>query len=285
MHDPMTQAFKICFPWWTYRPWPRGVKKWEDMTPRQRRRRDKHWKEGYRESWLTIWHVDPCKMPGAGDDSCGWFMRSYHGDKDVLEKIVKRFADDWDRVFVSEDTGKRYECGYFLPSGKTYLSVIGITLNLFFLAAAEHFESMGLKNARWGVARRWMQKHLFDIMLFTENPTDSLHDAFVMKWGGENKREERIRTTASCIYGWILRETRPWYRHPRWHIHHWKIDWHFGHRLLRWWKRRCKRCGGRISVKDNGVVADGWGVNTSLTCGKCSGISGPVDAVAKQAKV
>lgn len=271
MHDPMTQAWQLRFPWWTHRPWPRGVKKFEDMTPRQQRSRSKMFKEGYREAWLTIWHVDPCKGPG-GDDSCGWFKRSYHGDPDVLERIVKRFEWDWDRVFKS-DSGKEYFCGYFYPedagAGMPNMGVSAIVLNLFFMAVGEHFESYGYDN--WKMARRWMQKHLFDILLFAENPTDSLRDSIVRKWGTDTKREERIRSVASCIYGYILREEQKWWQHPRWHIHHWKIDWHFGYRLMRWWKRRCKKCGGRISVKDNGVVADGFSDSAPLTCGKCSG--------------
>ena len=40
---------------------------------------------------------------------------------------------------------------------------------------------------------------------------------------------------------------RPWYRHPRWHLWHWKIQWQFGQTLARYLFSRCSKCGGRFS--------------------------------------
>jgi hypothetical protein len=39
---------------------------------------------------------------------------------------------------------------------------------------------------------------------------------------------------------------RPWYKHPRWHIHHWRVQWHFGQTLHRWLLSRCAKCGRRF---------------------------------------
>lgn len=170
-------------------------------------------------SWwrFELWHIDP-KV-----DSCGWFMRAKHGDKKVLERIVERFEYDWDKTFTSEDSGNVYFTGWFCPNGDPYLSVHGIACNLFFMAALEHFGSREK-------AVKFCQKNLFEILFFAENPFDSLHDAITRKFedacnekNTERKRKERIESIASCIYGWILRETRPWYKEPRWHIHHWKL--------------------------------------------------------------
>lgn len=52
MHDPMTVAFEIKYPWKT---------------------------RGYREPLVTIWHVDP-ETDGT-DDSCDWFNRGKAEDK------------------------------------------------------------------------------------------------------------------------------------------------------------------------------------------------------------
>ncbi len=62
MHDPLTQAFQIKYPW----------KKWGGKGKSD-------WERNYREAFITIWHKDPEK--GGSDDSCGWFKRSHHGDK------------------------------------------------------------------------------------------------------------------------------------------------------------------------------------------------------------
>lgn len=284
----MTVAHEIKYPIRQHSPWPKGAKHWDDLTPFQKRGRSKHWKEGYRNTFITIWHVDPCKGPG-GDDSCGWFMRSHHGNKDVLQKIERRFEFDWDRVFETskkdhdpedgEFHKKTYFCGLFKPNGDPHLSVHAIVLNLFWSAAHVYFDN------DWAKAKQFMRKHLLDILLFAENPVDSLFDGITRKFEkgcgeeyGTRARSERIHSMASCIYAWILRETRPWYKHPKWHIHHWKIQCHPLQRWVRWLKKRCKVCGKRIKPSDGGVVADGWSDNSSLTCGKCSGMCGVVNA-------
>lgn len=244
MHDPMIVAHEI-------KSW---ISHKSEMFPK-----------GYKTTLVTIWHVDP--ETDHTDDSCGWFMRSRHGKKEVLDKIIKRFEFDWDRQYKPEkdeedkdpSPERVYFCGYFYPedagAGMPNMSVMAIGLNLFIIAACEHFNSDGRTN--WEKARRFMRKNIFDIMLFIENPTDSLRDSIVRKWGTETKREERIQDMAGCIYGWILRETRPWWSHPRWHIHHWKIQVHFLDSFKRWAFSRCCKCGKRFSWGYS-PVANSW---------------------------
>lgn len=48
---------------------------------------------------------------------------------------------------------------------------------------------------------------------------------------------------------WRWREkltSRPWYRHPRWHVHHWEIQVRPLNQLRRWLFSRCCVCGGRF---------------------------------------
>ena len=225
MHDPMTLAFEIKSP----------IKHKTKFSPK-----------GYRNTLVSIWHVDP-DLKG-DDDSCGWFKRSRHGDKEVLERIVKRYEFDWDRSYTSE-SGQKYNSGLFddTPFAMPVYSVQGVVLNLFFLAAMEHFDE---GKERWGYSRRkatkFCQKNLFEILLFAENPIDSMHDTIMHKFGYDhrpNEREERIHSMAECIYGWILREERPWWRHPRWHMHHWKVQVAFVLNFKRWAFSRCQKCG------------------------------------------
>lgn len=207
--------------------------------------------------FFTLWHVDPERGPG-GDDSCGWFKRAHHGDKSVLEKIQKRFEEDWDRVYVTKEENhdsedgefrpETYFCGWFCPNGAPHYSVHGIVLNLFFTAVGIHFHSDGCTN--WKRARTWMQANLFDILMFAENSTDSLFDVITRKFEigcGEEytpaTRAERIERIAAVIYGWILRREQKWWQHPRWHIHHWRLQIPLFHRLHRRLFIRCAECG------------------------------------------
>ena len=163
---------------------------------------------------FILWHRDPCK--DGSDDSCGWFMRGKHGDKKILEKIKSDYEFEWDRTY------EKYSCGWFHPDGAPHLSVIGITINMFLVAGCR---IMGREKTI-----KYMNNHIAEILIFAENTVDSLHDGITRKFeiGCKEKytpqiRNERLSSMASCIYGWYLRDLRPWYKHPRWHIWHWRV--------------------------------------------------------------
>lgn len=220
MHDPMTVAFEIKYPW-------RG--KPSQFSPK-----------GYRGTFITIWHVDPEK--DGTDDSCGWFKRSRHGDKEILAKIEREFKFE----MFSE------HCGMFDAEGKPKFSSIAITLNLFRRAAYIHFKS------DWNKVERFITRNLAQLILFAENPVDSLHGSITQRYGKEDP-EYRSKDMASVIYGYILRAEQPWYRHARWHIHHWSIQIHPLQQLKRALIDRCSICGKRFGF---GRVAMGnWGGN------------------------
>jgi hypothetical protein len=150
VHDPLTVAFEIKYPWKRY---------------------SKFWPKGHRDTFITIWHKDP-ELRGS-DDSCGWFKRAHHGDPAVLEKIQKRFAFDWDSTFKSE-SGRLYYTGYFFPeSGMPHFSVMAITLNLFWIAAFEYFNNDRDK------ANRFMNRNLWDLMRFAE--TQPIHFLILLR--------------------------------------------------------------------------------------------------------
>lgn len=220
MHDPMTVAFEIYYPW--------HKRFWQ--TDRQYLK-EKNTK--FHTPFITIWHNDPEK--DGTDDSCGWFMRSRHGDKKLLEKIVKRFEFDWDRTFTSNSSGIQYACGLFFLNGMPHLSVVGIVLNLFFQAAMEIFGSREK-------AVKYIQSNLFEILFFAENPVDSIVNSITLKFGNDERREDRIKNMASIIYGYILRDIRPWYKHPRWHVWHWSFQIHPLQGIKRYLFDRCAIC-------------------------------------------
>lgn len=218
MHDPKTVAFEIYL----------GSKK----------KKNGH----YRNPLITIWHNDPEK--DGTDDSCGWFARARHGDKEMLKKIRSAIESNFDSTYVSDSNGTLYLTGYFTPiTGAHVMSVYGIALCMFSAAAWQFFKYDIKKQSKW------MNDNLFEILHFAENPTDSLKDDItgMFRRGCNEKwnREEALTNYANIIYGWILRSTRKWYQHPRWHIHHWNIKFHPIQRLkIRYWDK-CSICGKR----------------------------------------
>jgi hypothetical protein len=231
----MTVAHEIKVPWRKYK------------NPRNEFEKD------YRESFITIWHNDPEK--DGTDDSCGWFPRSRHGNSQTLEAIISRFEFNWDSSFISDSTGEPVFYGYFIPvTGEPRMSPQAIVLGLFQHAA---IAVLGKDGGDWEPAQRFMQRNLFRILLFAENPTDSIHDSIVQKYGPERNREERMRSMAACIYGWILRAERPWWKHPRWHVWHWRIQVHPWQRLRRKLFDRCESCGKSFQYGES-PVSHSW---------------------------
>lgn len=233
MHDPKTVAFEIRYPWPKY---PRAVRKAQPDSFAAR----------YRESFITVWHVDP-ELDGT-DDSCGWFIRSRHLDPAVLRRIEKSFEFDWDRTFI-DSMRIEHSRGLFHPRGAPHLSPLSITLNLFFIAARDVLGS-------YDKAVPFMDRHLFEILHFAENPSDSLLDLYTQPFGPE-RRAARINNLASLIYAWIERKRQPWWKHPRWHIRHWEIQVHPWQNLRRWLLTRCCRCGKRFGYGES-PVSSSW---------------------------
>lgn len=211
MYDPETHLFKIDIPW-TAKP----IELPDKTLP------------GYNTTFLTVWHKDPCT--DGSDDSCGIFMRARHGKKEVLERIKHSY-----RCNFTTST-EPYGALFYKETSAPIRSYQSTTLWLFFYAAFEHYDKDGYKT------RKFIKRNLADIMLFAENPVDGLFDGFNQTYGPVSI-EERIESLATCIYGWILRAERPWYKKPLWHIHHWRIQFN----LFESWKRhlidRCEGCG------------------------------------------
>lgn len=145
MHDPMTVAHEI--------KWPISFRK-NSISG-----------EKYYNPLLTIWHVDPEK--DGTDNSCGWFKRAHHGDKNMLEKIRKDFAFEF-----------QY---WFNDAGYPELSTIAIAVDMYSKAAWAVFKYNRRKH------RRFMRKYLYDIIHFAENHVDSLLPAITMKYGVESR--------------------------------------------------------------------------------------------------
>ena len=61
-------------------------------------------------------------------------------------------------------------------------------------------------------------------------------------------------------YRLALRHRRSWFRHPRWHVHHWRIQVPAFQALKRA-RERCCLCHERFGMRPGGVVRDGRGIS------------------------
>jgi len=273
MHDPESLLFRVELPL----PWKRksfrGKKEWDKV------------------ELFSVWHVDPCT--DGTDDSCGRFKRSRHGNQDMLERIRKEFEFGWDSTFSpgkddhDDEDGpfvhKTYQRGYFhSETGLPMLSDHAIALNLFLVAAGWTLGKDGSPD--WEKGRKFVRKHLLDILMFAENTVDSMHDGMHRVFAiGCNEpytkrhRDERISSFAGMIYGWIIRESSPWWKNPLFHLHHWRVQCRPLNLLKRALFTRCKECGKSPGFSSN-VVCDHWHSvgprwfrgEEGITCGKCS---------------
>lgn len=253
MHDPKTLAFEIYL----------GKKK--------------NKKGHYRTPLIQIWHEDPCVK--GDDDSCGFFLRLKHADKNVYEKIVKGFEFEWDRIYTSETKNKydeyvTYNRGWFSPEGDNILSVQGIVFNMYLYASKivfNPYDKISPEKA-WKLSWKFMNKNHIHITYFAENNVDSMKDIILRTFQRgcdieytSEKRMEMIRECAEIVYMDILRRTRKWYQHPRWHIHHWRISFPFLRTLKRRYIDKCYVCGK--GFKNSDIHSDWDG--TKLWHGKC----------------
>lgn len=82
MHDPMTVAFEIRYPWKAYSKAERAARPNDSFT------------QDYRAPFITIWHVDPERR--GDDDSCDWHNRK--GELNEKERAVAEARWDMETI-------------------------------------------------------------------------------------------------------------------------------------------------------------------------------------------
>lgn len=208
------------------------------------------WKRNgeYRPAFITIWHCD---------HNCDWFG-GRDLDPTVLKTIVNCFRNEWDGTYGSirntEKGPMQIYCntGWFGKNGYPILSISGI-VSAMFLQTCKIVLDPEKKGFAWNKAFAFMNKYHAEIMHFAENNIDSLFDVLVKReldvivpaYSTSKQKEELISHCAVVVYSWILRKQRPWYKHPRWHIRHWEVQWTWWQNLRRRYWDKCCICGKR----------------------------------------
>jgi len=229
MHDPMTVAFQIRNPWRTYKPWPKDIKKWEDVPEAKQEGRSKYWQEGYRESCVTIWHVDP-ETDGT-DDSCGFSHAKFtERQRQVLKSLAWSEArNPWLRAAKSK-----------------VLEDAVLAENLARAGLLATADALDIKIS-------YDEASILAVRL-VHNPIDNIRGSLCLLPGYHTNsqqddqywREECAYSLFYCFARNLQRGRRHWWNHPRWHIHHWKIQIHALQNLKRWLFSKCTGCGNRF---------------------------------------
>lgn len=212
MYDPMTIAFDIKSPF--------------------RRRPDKFWPKGYRNTLITVWHVDPENARGMcvrrADDTCGWFIPPYTPEtRDRIRKLGEsQYSTIFNKQYATAE-GKDYAYVCYEPT--TYDAIY------WTWRAIKH---SGSKKRGWQYGKSLSPKELNFIYSLDANPVDNLRMDVT-----------NVTNTETCadlfmiVYQNYLRFNRHWYRHPRWHFWHWRLQIHPWQTFRRWMFSRCAGCG------------------------------------------
>lgn len=155
----------------------------------------------YHKSLVTIWHVDP--ETDHTDDSCGWFIRPRHVDKSLRESVQREFAFQLKHHYWWDENG-------FMRH-----SEISTLVNMYKIAV---YKVLG----DWDKTDNFLRKHLHEIITFSENDIDC-----IFQYRKIIKTEEQTNDLADVVLTDVLRKLRPWYKHPKWHIRHWKVQIHW----------------------------------------------------------
>jgi len=179
---------------------------------RQLRNTGKGWLDiQYVAPLVRVWHVDP--ETDGSDDSCGFSWPKT--TKEERERINKMADSEWTFMFGEHAQLKR-------------ASAYEITYTVWQMISWRFYQ-------KWELSLREINV----ISNSASNPTDNLQ--FVIAEAKYDKDANHRLFLA--VFNNRKRLFRGWYQHPRWHVHHWKIQIPFTLALKRFLFSRCAGCG------------------------------------------
>lgn len=179
----------------------------------------------YRSPLITIWHVDP-ETDGT-DDSCGYSRcKVTNTERDMLKKVSK---NQYSQLFARKVA---------IAANQSYASVCynqdtyGMIYWLW-----RHF-NRNVNKARWQYGKPLANNEMQYVYQLATDPVDNFQSHKI------NSLKD-FEETVYLIYRCWKTYKRKWYQHPKWHIHHWKVQFHPWQNLKRRYWDKCCICGKR----------------------------------------
>lgn len=239
MHDPCHVVHEIRYPLWEHKPHPiikhgyrRGSRQeWERMSEKERRGRDAMWPRGYRNPLITIWHVDP--ESDGSDSSC----------RNALSRLTVKQRERLRALAWNEARDPHF------------LKRRGTEWNGTMAEAESYWRGLMLVVAEWAgipvtldYATEWAAK-----LVHTPDCCPPRHKLCFepgyhtnLKEDTREQREDRFFGICQWIAGHLIERRQPWWKYPKWHFWHWRIQ---VHPLQNWWHRnfaKCDVCGKKM---------------------------------------
>lgn len=217
---------------------------------------------------FDVWHVDP-ERPREGqrtDDSCGWFDRT----PGPYAAAVKEFLSDTSYMHDAKLAivrRKHMPMPHFegiskprtdqdrAPGYPRLTQADTLALVLMIATILENRRYWDRRNGTARLLRPFIRKMAVAEMAsdLALNPIDNLSSV--------ETPEAMVRLIAGAMH----RRIRPWWRHPRWHVHHWQINFDLPRNLRRMFQR-CPACDRALGW---GCIPHSFG-DGRLYHGKCS---------------
>jgi hypothetical protein len=187
--------------------------------------------------WIgfDVWHIDPEK-PGTGnrtDDSCGWFDRTPGEYADAVAYVLKdeAFMHDLRLILARrepmpypfyEGISERHMTGMRLPAGEALALVLLVAQEL---ELRRWWNGQNGRAGAHGAGWRKLFMRRRDVVVeavgLALHPIDNLSQV--------DTPESAVRLIAAALN----RRHRPWWKHPRWHVHHWQVNFDLPRNLKR----------------------------------------------------